>query len=310
MNILVTGGFGYVGTTLIPLLFKQERIDKIIIYDNLSNNNYSLILSNFKLSSKVLFIEGNILDNNSLKEVFNEHQIEAVVHLAAKTITPMNDGGFHEFDQINHWGTSILVDVINSVNTVKNIIFLSSFSVYGTYRKKFNENDEPTPYSNYGKSKFLAEKEILNRLPSTVNKFILRPGALFGCTRGYKPKTVLNKFIFEAHFFNRIQVFGSGNQKRSFLHVNRLCAIISKMLVNPNVKTGVYNIFDYTLSINELSKILKTLYPNIDIIYTNRDHEMKSVEIESIHDIDKTLKLKKAHDIIYYIKEDKRKFSF
>jgi UDP-glucose 4-epimerase len=310
MNILVTGGLGYVGTTLIPILFKENKINKIIIYDNLSNNNYSLILSNLKLASKVLFIEGNILDNQSLKAIFQKHQIDSVVHLAAKTITPMNDGGFHEFDQINHWGTSILVDAINTVDTVKNVIFLSSFSVYGIYRKKFNENDEPIPVSNYGKSKFLAEKEILNRLPDSINKFILRSGALFGCTSGYRPTTVLNKFIFEAHFFNKIQVFGNGNQKRSFIHVNRLCEIISNILINSDIEKGIYNVFDYTLSINELSQILKELYTNIDLIYMNRDHEMKSIEIESVKDINKILKLEKPYKINHYINEDKSKFSF
>ena len=310
MNILITGGLGYVGSTLITLLFENDDVQKIIIYDNLSSNNYSLMLSNLRLSSKVLFVDGNILDNQLLKNTLKEHKIDSIVHLAAKTLTPMSDQGFHEFDQINHWGTSVLVDAINSVDTIKNVILLSSFSAYGTHKNKFNENDEPIPNSNYGKSKFLAEKEILIRIPESVNKYILRSGAIFGCTAGFRPTTVLNKFIFEAHFLNKIQIFGSGNQRRSFIHINRLSEIISKILFNSEMVTGVYNIFDYSLSVNELADILKELYPSIELIYMNRDHEMKSMEIESIYDINKILNIERPNEIKDCIKEDTGKFSF
>ncbi|MDU8884645.1 SDR family oxidoreductase [Yeosuana sp. MJ-SS3] len=310
MNVLVTGGFGYVGSSLIPILFKNEEIKKIVIYDNLSNNNYDLVLSHLRLLSKVTFVEGSILDNELLKVVFKKHEIHTIVHLAAKTVTPMSDNGFHEFDQINHWGTSILVDAINSVKSVKNIIYLSSFSVYGIYKSKFNENDNPMPYSNYGKSKFLGEKEILLRLPKSINKFILRSGVLYGCTIGYKPNTVLNKFIFEAHFSNKIQIFGDGNQKRSFIHVQRLSETISGVITNTAIKSGVYNILDHSYSVNDLAKILTQIYPNIDLIYMNRDHSMKSIEIESNYNLNSLLNLKQAKNIDYYLKRELSKFSF
>lgn len=156
----------------------------------------------------------------------------------------------------------------------------------------------------------MAEKEILIRIPKSVNKYILRSGAIFGCTAGFKPTTVLNKFIFEAHFLNKIQIFGSGNQRRSFIHVDRLSEVISRILFNTKLETGIYNIYDYSFSVNELADILKKLYPTIDLIYMNRDHEMKSMEIESIFDFKKILNLKKPKEIEDCIKEDTGKFSF
>jgi UDP-glucose 4-epimerase len=310
MNILITGGLGYVGTALIPTLYKQKSVNKIVVYDNLANHQYGLFLLKENLSSKVMFEQGNILNNQFIKEVFAKHNIEQVIHLAAKTITPMNDGGFHEFDQVNHWGTSILVDAIKSVDSVKKIIFLSSFSVYGTYKKKFDENNVPMPVSNYGKSKLLAEREILERLPSSIEKIILRSGVLFGFTNGFKPTTVLNKYIFEAHFLRKLQVFGNGNQKRPFLHINRMAEIISKIATSNTLEHHIYNVSDYTLSINELTDSFRQLYPDLNLIYMNRDHEMKSIEMESIHKLDEKLKLVEANSIKYYLDADKRNFSF
>ncbi len=66
MNILITGGAGYIGTDLIYLLEKENSIDSIVIYDNLSRSNYNLFLGRSKLNSKkVRFVKGTILDSRS-----------------------------------------------------------------------------------------------------------------------------------------------------------------------------------------------------------------------------------------------------
>lgn len=309
MNILITGGLGYVGTSLIPFLLRNNSVTKAVIYDNLSNNSYDLFLNDFESSTKIKFIEGSILDNHSLKKVINDNNIEAVVHAAAKTLTPMSDNGFHEFDQINHWGTSVLIDAVNSTNTVKKFVFLSSFSVYGTYKNVFWEDNEAMPQSNYGKSKYLAEKEVLNRLADHLNKIILRPGVVFGTTSGFSPTTVLNKFLFTAHFFNNIQVFGNGSQKRPFIHVKRLCDIITRSLF-VKLEKSIYNVYDYNLSIDELSNVFSKIYTGLDVIYMNRDHQMKSIELNSRFNLNEILKIKPPEKIENCLQECIQRFSF
>ncbi|AOW21172.1 NAD-dependent epimerase/dehydratase family protein [Urechidicola croceus] len=309
MNILITGGLGYVGSTLIPTLFNKAEIHNIIIYDNISNNNYELLLSKLNFKSKVVFVEGNILDKQTIRNIFQTYKIDTVIHLAAKTITPMNDTGFHEFDQVNHWGTSILVEIIKEINSVKKIIYLSSFAVYGTYLKSFSEKNIPIPLSNYGKSKYLAEKEILERLPDSISKIILRTGVVYGCTLGFSPTTVLNKFIFESHFFNKIQVFGNGNQKRPFIHIERLSEVIFNTIINNNLKTEIFNIFDYNVSIKEITDILLKINPKLELIYMNRDHEMKSIELSTEESLNNKLNIKAPVTLEQNIRECLIKFS-
>lgn len=294
MNVLITGGLGYTGVTLIPKLNEDKKINKLVIFDNLSNTNYSFFLKD-KFYDKVTFIKGNILDNKLLIKAFRDYKIDTIIHLAAKTLTPMSDNGFHEFDQINHWGTSVLVDSIIKYQYIKKVIFLSSFAVYGTYKPIFTETDEAVPSSNYGKSKFLAEQEIALRLPKEIKKHIFRCGVLYGTNLAFSPSTVLNKFIFDAHFSKKIQVFGNGNQKRPFIHVEQISEILHNATVSNDLKNVIYNVYDNNISINELVKLFSKTYPLLEINYLNRNHEMKSIQLASKYDIYNELKIKNTY---------------
>ena len=123
MKVLVTGGAGYIGTELIYKLDANSDITEVIVYDNLSRPNYNLFIGVSKLSSKIKFVERDILDTRNLKQSLKGVQV--VYHLAAKVSTPFADQNAHYFEQINNWGTSELIQAIEE-SDVKKFIYLTS----------------------------------------------------------------------------------------------------------------------------------------------------------------------------------------
>jgi nucleoside-diphosphate-sugar epimerase len=157
MNILITGGAGYIGTELVFELSQRPDIDNIVVYDNLSRGNYNLFLGKGPRQSNVKFIHGDILDSRSIRKALKG--IDVVYHLAAKVTTPFANIDSHFFEQINHWGTAELVYAIEE-SDIEKFIFTSSASIYGSSNIPATEDTPPNPSSFYGVSKQRAEEHV------------------------------------------------------------------------------------------------------------------------------------------------------
>src|SRR5690349_6811780 len=106
MNILITGGAGYIGAELVYELSKKDDVTSILVYDNLSRENYNFFTSlSHKISNgKVRFEFGELLDSRNLRIALKG--IDVVYHLAAKVSKPFSNIDSHIYEQINHWGTA------------------------------------------------------------------------------------------------------------------------------------------------------------------------------------------------------------
>ena len=107
MNILITGGAGYLGTELVHVLAANEDVEQILIYDNLSRGNYNLFLQDRFKHNKVTFVQADILDSRQLRNSLKD--VDVVYHLAAKVTTPFANIDAHFYEQVNHWGTAELI---------------------------------------------------------------------------------------------------------------------------------------------------------------------------------------------------------
>ena len=130
MNILVTGGAGYIGShTCVELL--NEGYD-VVVFDNLSNSSQESLRRVEELTGKqVCFYEGDVQDEDALRAMFKEQKIDAVIHCAALKAVGESVQKPLEYYQNNITGTLTLMDVMNRVG-VKNIVFSSSATVYGS----------------------------------------------------------------------------------------------------------------------------------------------------------------------------------
>lgn len=128
-KILITGGAGYIGShTAVELL--QEGYE-VVVYDNLSNSSEESIRRVEELTGKsVKFYEGDILDAEFLKTVFELEKIDAVIHCAALKAVGESVRKPLEYYQNNITGTLTLLDVMRE-SGVKRIVFSSSATVYG-----------------------------------------------------------------------------------------------------------------------------------------------------------------------------------
>lgn len=275
MNILITGGAGYIGTELIYRLGEMNEVENIVVYDNLSRGNYNLFIGHKIASAKVKLIQGEILDSRKLRNALKN--IDVVFHLAAKVTTPFANTDGHIYEQTNHWGTAELTYALEE-SGVKKLIFLSSTGVYGNTKQAANENSLPEPDSFYSISKLRAEQHV-KRLSEKTNTIIIRLGNVYGYSKSMRFDAVINRFMFDAHFTNRITVNGSGSQHRSFIHINQTTYVLSQLL-KTEIPGGTYNLTDKTLSILDIVEVMKTIYPDLESFFINQNYTGHNLEVE------------------------------
>ncbi len=276
MKILITGGTGYIGYSFVKkLLAMGDLVDKIIVYDNLSRKNYTFFTTGMVIPGKVAFIHGDIFDSHKLRETMKG--VDLVCHLAAKVITPYAEGDFHQFDQINNWGTAIVTDLVEELK-IPRFIYLSSLSVYGDHSEPVMENAATYPNTNYGKSKLMGEEHV-KRLRDQSKVYILRSGNVYGFNPAMRLDSVINKMMFEACFNHKVYIYGDGHQQRAFVHVDTVAdALVG--LMTKDILPETYNLVEYNYSVNDVLYFLKEIFPDLEYRYISPELVLKSISAE------------------------------
>ncbi|MFA7057003.1 MAG: UDP-glucose 4-epimerase GalE [Candidatus Cloacimonadales bacterium] len=156
MKLLLTGGAGYIGShTCVELL--NKNID-VVVLDNLSNSS-ELALERVKAitNKDVTFVKGDIRDQECLRTIFSDHEIEGVIHFAGlKAVGESNELPLEYYDN-NITGTIKLLQVMREFNCT-NLIFSSSATVYGNPQTLPITEDFPLSVTNpYGRTKLMIE---------------------------------------------------------------------------------------------------------------------------------------------------------
>ncbi len=171
--VLVTGGAGYIGSHTCIELSKAGY--DFVVYDNLCNASLEALLRVEKITAKKIpFIKGDIRDKVALQKVFDNYDIDSVIHFAGLKAVGESVQKPLEYYDNNVYGTVALCEVMQK-NECKNIIFSSSATVYGDPKITPIKEDFPLSATNpYGRSKLFIE-EILRDIfvSSTSWKIIL-----------------------------------------------------------------------------------------------------------------------------------------
>jgi UDP-glucose 4-epimerase len=265
MKVMVTGGAGYIGNELVYRLSAEPGISDILVYDNLCKGNYNLFTGLRKVpGNNVRFIQADILDSRSLRS--SMRGMDVVIHLAAKVETPYADQNAHDFEQTNHWGTAEVVYTAEEVG-IGRLIYLSSQSVYG--QGKVSSSGHPrAPGSYYSISKMRGEEHVI-RLMEKIPVQLLRCANVYGYSKNLRVETMVNQFIFDAHFTNRVSIHGSPEHSSTHISVYRLVEVLARM-IKREMDSSIYNLAHRSLSSMELVDALREIYPDLETIFVDQ----------------------------------------
>jgi len=233
--------------------------------------------------------------------------VDVVFHLAAKVSTPLANEDPHLFEQVNHWGTAELSYALEE-SDVSHVVYMSSISVYGARMESVNESSPTSPKTYYGISKLNGE-HMISRLDSKMKIHILRCGNVYGYSKSMRFDAVINKFMFEAHFENKVNIEGSGKQQRAFIHINKVVSTLSSLLTSNEVPSGTYNLVDKNLSVIGLANTIKEIYPDLEMIFVQQDLNLKNILVELDGLLNQIVKSPET-DLLIELEEFKSRFAF
>ncbi len=234
MNILVTGGAGFIGSNLCEKLICAG--EKIICIDNFNDYYDPKIkeenLRNLEGRANFILYRMDILDREKLKEVFNKHSFDMVIHLAARAGVRPSISNASLYEAVNVQGTINILECCRKYGIGK-LIFASSSSVYGGNKKiPFSENDiVDRPISPYAATKKAGElicytySHLFN-----ISVYCYRFFTVYGPRQ--RPEMAIYKFTKLITEEKPIEIFGDGTSSRDYTYVEDIVDVIASNLEN------------------------------------------------------------------------------
>lgn len=240
MRVLITGGFGFVGSKLIELLSYRNNLEVTVI-DNL--------MSGSKFDADVTFIEGDIRDVTLMDKLVP--RFDVIIHLAAIVGEPACVINPQFAFSVNVSGTR---SILKAMRKNQRIIFTSTSSVYGNRPNEVvTEDSQPLPINNYAQHKYQSELDIQH---SGVEYIIVRPVTAFGITRRTRLDLLVNTLIYDAITHGHLEIF-EPNIMRPIIHVNDFASILEDALYDDLSRNEVYNIGDPFYNMTKLQLATK-----------------------------------------------------
>jgi UDP-glucose 4-epimerase len=229
---LLTGGCGFIGTSLIRQLVKNKNIKQIRILDDLSVGTKENLknICDFKdysqLQEEGIFLKvGNILDAEQCVDI--SRGVDCIVHLAANTGVPQSVKDPRKDMEVNVKGVFNMLEA-SRINDVKQFIFASSGAPAGEIDPPIHEEIAPHPVSPYGASKLAGEGYCSSYARTFgIKTVVLRFGNVYGPGSKYK-SSVVAKFIKNVLAGIPCEIYGDGTQTRDFIFVHDLVNAIIK----------------------------------------------------------------------------------
>lgn len=232
MNILITGGLGYIGSGLIKFLLDENH--NVTVIDKILYQNFDVLL-NYLRDTRFNFIQADITNTELLRNSLKNQDL--VVHLAAIVGYPACKKNQSFAEKTNYEATLNLAKLCDGKIP---IIYASSTSNYGTVTDEICTEETPlNPISVYGVTKADAEKFLLNDYKNTV---CYRFATAFGAAPRLRLDLMVNDFVYQAVRNKNLTVYEK-NFKRTFIHVYDICKSIVFAINNfKTMKSNAYNV--------------------------------------------------------------------
>ena len=269
MNILITGGAGFIGSHLCDALMSEKH--NLTVIDNLVLGREENI-AHLQNHSNFCFVKEDLLNLTVLDKLFADNKFDAVFHMAANS--DIQKGG--EDPVVDYELTFVTTfNVLQCMrkHNVKQLVFASTSAIYGETSNLLTEDYGPLlPVSNYGAGKLACEAFIsafcanyniqawIARFPNVVGERLTH-GVIYDFIRKLKKNP------------NRLDVLGNGEQYKPYVYVKDLVAGILFMWENSSEKMNIYNLgVDSRTKVKEIAQmVIDAMKLNADIAYTGGD---------------------------------------
>ena len=278
MNILITGGAGYLGSVITPLLVNKGY--DVTVYDNLMYNQ--LTLSDLCYKSNFKFVYGDVRDYKKLNEYVQKADV--IIPLAAIVGFPACEKDKQLAEEVNY---NQIYDLITNTSKEQTIIFPNTNSGYGTRSSGIcKENQKLQPISHYGITKCNAEDILLQN----GNAIIIRFATVFGVSPRMRLDLLVNEFVYKALTDKYITIF-ERKAVRNYIHIRDVASVFEWMVVLRDIHRGeIFNVglSDTNINKKELVERIQRQIPNTSITYSDyfedpdkRNYVVSNEKIES-----------------------------
>jgi len=257
MKILLTGGCGYIGTSLAKSLLENGHCVKVI--DIQWFGDYLSPHPNLEV------VRGDIRDSST----WNLKGFDLVMHLANVANDPCSDLNSKLNWEVNALSTMFLVERAIK-DGVPRFIFASSGSVYGVKDEaEVTEDLDLVPISDYNKTKMVSERVLLS-YNDKIHLQIVRPATVCGYSPRMRLDLSVNMLTMQALANQRITVFG-GDQTRPNIHIKDMIRVYLHLIEKGEAVSGVYNAGFENMSILEIAKTITRTIPAEIIVSPSND---------------------------------------
>jgi len=245
MNLLITGGAGFIGSALVRWLLSDEAqaerekmgLKCMVNFDALTYAGNPANLDSVRGHPLYRFVRGDITDAKQVEQVFREHEINAVIHLAAESHVDRSIDDPSQFIKTNVEGTYRLLDTARRSwpkGTENRFLHVSTDEVFGTLKPEDPAFCETTPYAP--NSPYAASKAASDHLARAYHETYGLAVLISNCSNNYGPHQFPEKLIplmiMNALEGKPLPVYGDGKQIRDWLyvedHARALVAVLTR----------------------------------------------------------------------------------
>lgn len=248
--LLVTGGAGFIGSNFITEWFRSHD-ESILTLDALTYAGNKANLRDVEHDPRHRFVEGNILDEALVADLFDRFRPRAVVHFAAESHVDRSISGPQVFVDTNVRGTTVLLGVAHRYwltlddeeKAAFRFINISTDEVYGSMTVDTPPNTEATPFDP--SSPYSASKAAADQFGRAYFRTYGLPVVTVRCTNNYGPRQYPEKLLpfmlTRALAGKTLPVYGDGEQIRDWIHVHDFCRAL-RMILEKAAPGDIYNV--------------------------------------------------------------------
>lgn len=259
MKVLVTGGAGYLGSALIPVLLRGQH--QVRVLDALMFGANALDAPSRDPNFELCY--GDIRSAECVRTALGE--IEAVIHLAALVGEPACAVDPTLTEAINHQATCDLLRTARTAG-VRRFIFTSTCSNYGLQQDLADETTPLRPLSLYAETKVRAEHEMQSQGSGPPEACVVRLATLFGVAPRMRFNLLINQLCRDAVVKGVVSLYGS-DAWRPYIHVHDAAAALALLLEAPatEVQAQVYNVGAENARKRDVTDLLERHAPGLRI---------------------------------------------